>query len=70
MTDLFQPTLEEQISEVEREITYRRRVYERLIETGKMERPKAERHIDIMRAVKETLEELHRARSQGPESAA
>ena len=68
--DLFKPTLDEQIVEVEREITYRIRVYDRLISAGKMTKPKAERHIDIMRAVLATLEGVRRERSKKAESAA
>lgn len=55
MTDLFEPSLAEQIACVEREIAMRLRVYPRYVEAHKMPQEKADREIAIMRAVSQTL---------------
>lgn len=51
MPDLFPPSLSEMIAAVEREIRYRERVYPRLVFNRKMIQAKADREIEIMRAV-------------------
>ena len=53
--------LESQIKCVEREIKFRKRVYERRISLGKMSRIFASRQIALMEAVLKTLTELHNA---------
>lgn len=60
MSELFPPSLSEQIACVEREIRYRERVYPRLVFNRKMVQAKADREIEIMRAIKATLEGLKR----------
>jgi len=42
----------DKIEELEVELTYRRRVYPRLVSEGRMARDKARRRIEIMEAVK------------------
>lgn len=49
------PTLTEMINEVEREIVMRMRLYQRWIDAGQMTQTKADRQIDIMRAVSAEL---------------
>lgn len=56
MSDLFTPTLDEQIRCVAREIDLRRRVYPRWIEQGRLKPDKAEREIECMVAVLKTLQ--------------
>lgn len=58
MPDLFPPTLSEQIACVQRELSYRDRVYGRLVFAGKMTRARADREIELMRAVLATLKQL------------
>lgn len=55
MSDLFPPSLDEQIQCVEREVRYRRHVYPRLIEKGRLTKAKAEREIEIMQSVLDKL---------------
>lgn len=55
MTDLFPPNLDGQIAEIERELLMRIRVYPRFVATGKPTQAKADRQIEIMRAVLYTL---------------
>ena len=56
MSDLFPPSLAEQIACIEREIAMRVRVYPRQISAGRMTQVKADREIALMRAVLTTLE--------------
>lgn len=49
-------SIDDQIKCVERELAFRRRVYERRIGLGKMTRSTANREIESMEAVKATLE--------------
>jgi len=58
MSELFPPSLDEQIACAEREIRYRERVYPRLVFNRKMIQAKADREIETMRAIKSTLEGL------------
>lgn len=51
-------TLAEQIECIEREISYRLRVYPRRVADGKMTRRLADRELDRMRAVLATLRRL------------
>ena len=63
MSDLYpdaQPSIEEQIKCVLREIGMRERVYPRWIEQRKLLPKKAEREIALMRAVLETLRQVER----------
>lgn len=55
MSELFAPSIDDQIAEVEREITQRLSVYPRLIAAHRLSEPKARRQIDLMRAVLATL---------------
>ena len=56
MSDLFAPTLDEQIAEVRREIALRARVYPRFVQSGKLTQAKADRSMAVMGAVLKTLE--------------
>ena len=51
MPELFPPTLDEEILEVEREIKTRGVVYPRLVNTGRMMQSRATRQIEIMGCV-------------------
>jgi hypothetical protein len=53
--DLFPVTRTDMVMEVERELALRRRVYPRLIATGRMKLQQAERQITVMEAVLEEL---------------
>jgi hypothetical protein len=53
-------TLEEMIRCANREVEYRRRVYARLLDAGKMRKEKADYEIACMRAIVAKLEELRR----------
>jgi hypothetical protein len=55
MTELFPLPLSEQIACVEREIELRRRVYARRVADRKMSRATADREIERMAAVLDTL---------------
>lgn len=55
MTELFPPTLADQIECVEREVRMRTTVYARRIAQGKMSLELAEREAGRMRAVLDTL---------------
>jgi hypothetical protein len=56
---------EEQLAEARREIALRERVYPRWINEGKMSSFRAKRHIEVMRAIADTLAEL--AKQASPE---
>jgi len=58
MADMFPPTLDEQINCVEREIRLRQNAYPRWIEKGRMKQDKADREIETMKAVSESLHRL------------
>lgn len=60
--DLFEVTIIEQIRCIERELSYRQRVYKRLVERNRMSADEAEREIRIMRAVLVTLRKHEGAR--------
>jgi hypothetical protein len=60
LSQLFAPSLQEQIACIEREIALRRRVYPRWIEQGRLKPDKAEREIECMCAVLKTLKEASR----------
>lgn len=53
-----EPDIFEQIEAVDREITYRKRVYARWVENGKMTHQFADRQIHLMQAVLATLMKL------------
>jgi phosphatidylserine decarboxylase len=56
LTDALPPvTLDEQIAEVAREIELRKRVYPGFVARMKMDQEEAERHLERMRAVHQTL---------------
>ena len=51
MSDLFPVTVEDMLAECEREIALRRRVYPRWIETGRISQQKADRQIEVLKAL-------------------
>lgn len=55
MPDLFPPSLDDQIASVEREISYRERVYPRRVQANQMTQKLADRELGRMHAVLETL---------------
>jgi hypothetical protein len=55
MPDLFPPSLDDQVECVIREIGYRERVYPRRVASGQMTQKLADRELERMRAVLETL---------------
>ena len=59
MTDLLPVTLEEEIICVRREIGMRERVYPGWVRAGRMKQDRADREIEVMKSV---LESLHRLR--------
>ncbi len=62
MTDLFGGalpiTLAAQITEIEREIKVRRRVYPRFVQNGQISQAAADRQLAVMEAVADTLRGL------------
>jgi hypothetical protein len=56
--DLLPVTLDEQIAAVRREIAMRERVYPRQVGNGRMTQRLADRELELMRAVLETLTKL------------
>jgi hypothetical protein len=60
MPQLFAPTLQDQVAEVEREVGLRVRVYRRRVDEGKMTQEKADRGIEVMSAVGLTLRWLQK----------
>lgn len=61
-----QITIDEQISEVKREIAMRQKVYPKWIEAGSMQKPKADFQILVMEAVLITLQTI--AREKAPQA--
>ena len=55
MPDLLPVSREEMVSEVQREIALRRRVYPRWVDAGKLKLDRAERQIAVLEAVVEEL---------------
>ncbi len=55
MTDLFPVSIDDAISEINRELEFRRRVYPRLIESKKLTREKAEMQNARLRKALELL---------------
>ncbi len=55
MTDLFAPTIDDQIACVEREIRKRGSVYPRMVANKQMPQDRADREIALMREVLQTL---------------
>ena len=51
MSDLFPPTLQDMITEVEREIAARENIYPRLVADGRATQEKVDRQMARMRAV-------------------
>jgi putative ubiquitin-RnfH superfamily antitoxin RatB of RatAB toxin-antitoxin module len=64
--DLYAPTLDEQIAEVEREIEMRHRVYGQRRAFKTTDRLRDERRIEIMRAVYATLVSLREGGGDAP----
>lgn len=59
-------TIAEQIDGIEREIRYRERVYPRLVDEGRMKQDRADYQIDLMRAVRVTVERVGREQQELP----
>jgi hypothetical protein len=45
------------LTEIDRELSQRARVYRRLVEQGKMKQAAADRQVEIMRAIRTAIEE-------------
>lgn len=58
MTDLFEPSLAEMISDAQREISMRKAVYPGLVARGKLSQDRADRQIKTMEAIVERLRGL------------
>jgi hypothetical protein len=65
MPELFAPTLDDEIACVEREIVMRKRVYPDRVSRGLMQRAKAEREIETMKAVANRLNRIRDAEKRG-----
>lgn len=62
MSELFAPSIEDQISCVEREIALRGRVYARQVAAQRMSQKFADYELTVMRAVLDTLRAVRRAK--------
>lgn len=51
MSDLYPVSIEDMVSEVERELNQRRQVYARLVHNGSLNRRVADRRFEVMSAV-------------------
>jgi hypothetical protein len=58
MPKLFATTLAEQIAEVKREIGFRERVYAHSVQNRRISQYEADRRIEIMKAVLDTLQSI------------
>jgi hypothetical protein len=58
VTQLFPPTIDEEITEIEREIKLRRRVYPRLVADKRTTQQVADRRIEILESVAQRLRAL------------
>ena len=58
MPDLLPITIEDEIAEVDREIRLRERVYPNWVSAGRLKQERADRQLELMRAVKQRLEAL------------
>jgi hypothetical protein len=58
VTDLLAPTLDEKIVCVKREIAMRERVYPGWVAAGRMKQDRADREIEVMKSVLESLYRL------------
>ncbi|HEX20689.1 MAG TPA: hypothetical protein ENG78_07720 [Acidiferrobacteraceae bacterium] len=58
MPDLFGITVLEQIACAEREVAMRKRAYPRFVENGNIRQDKADREIEVMESIVETLKQL------------
>lgn len=56
--ELFPISLADQIGCIERELALRRRVYGRMVEQGRMTAHKAQREIELMASILDTLNRL------------
>ena len=63
MTDLLAPTLDEEIVCVKRELGMRERNYPGWVRTGRLKMDRADREIEVMRAVLDRLERIKEAGS-------
>jgi hypothetical protein len=55
MSELFAPTLQDQIIEIDRELRMRRNAYPRLVSENKLTQARADRQLAVMEAVLLTL---------------
>jgi hypothetical protein len=60
MPDLFPPTLDEMIDCVDRELRLRAIVYPRRVADKRLSQAKADREVELMRAIRAELERLQR----------
>lgn len=58
MSEMFPVTIEDEITELNRELGMRRQVYSRLVGEGKMPQAKADRQIAVMESAVESLHRL------------
>ena len=58
MSELFAPTLDDAIAEVDREIRVRERAYPRFVANGTVTQARADRQMAAMREAKEQLHRL------------
>lgn len=62
---MAEPTIEDQMLCVSRELKMRRRGFPRWVEVGRMTQAQADREIETMEAVLRTLEKLRQPPAQG-----
>ena len=60
MPDLFPPTIDEMIDCVDRELRLRAIVYPRRVADKRLSQAKADREVELMHAIKRTLEGLRK----------
>ena len=58
MNQLFPPSIADMISECEREIKQREFVYPKLVASGRLTKLRADRQVEVMRAIIEKLREI------------
>lgn len=59
MAQLFEPSIDEQIACIDRELSMRGRVYPRQIAAGKMNQKTADREIETMQAIRKSVLRAH-----------
>jgi hypothetical protein len=66
VSDLYPVSIEDMVSEVERELNQRRQVYARLVHNGSLNRRVADRRFEVMNAVLAWLLEARDRERQQP----